>query len=165
MSSPEARFRQLHEVLRDSHRTGARHVLLIEEAHCLPVPTLKHLKRYLELKDGMKPLLSGASPEDEGLYVLHHQHWVEEMLRAIDKDRDAVEAFLPVPDRAVSQRFEIGSREAFVLRLDLLQAGNSGPCFFQPFQQARQPRHDTVDIVGGDFHARSDASKRRAGLT
>jgi type II secretory pathway predicted ATPase ExeA len=58
MSSPEARFRQLHEVLRDSHRTGARHVLLIEEAHCLPVPTLKHLKRYLELKDGMKPLLS-----------------------------------------------------------------------------------------------------------
>lgn len=58
MSSPEARFRQLHENLRDSHRTGARHVLLIEEAHCLPVPTLKHLKRYLELKDGMKPLMS-----------------------------------------------------------------------------------------------------------
>ncbi|MCG7592367.1 MULTISPECIES: SRPBCC family protein, partial [unclassified Halomonas] len=35
----------------------------------------------------MKPLLSGASPEDEGLYVLHHQHWVSEMLRAIDKER------------------------------------------------------------------------------
>ncbi|MEE3215677.1 MAG: RHO alpha subunit C-terminal catalytic domain-containing protein, partial [Pseudomonadota bacterium] len=35
----------------------------------------------------MKPLKSGASPEDEGLYVLHHQHWVEEMLRAIDKER------------------------------------------------------------------------------
>ena len=35
----------------------------------------------------MKPLLSGASPEDEGLYVLHHKHWVTEMLRAIDKER------------------------------------------------------------------------------
>ncbi|MDI5935935.1 Rieske 2Fe-2S domain-containing protein [Halomonas kalidii] len=35
----------------------------------------------------MKPLMSGASPEDEGLYVLHHQHWVEEMLRAIEKER------------------------------------------------------------------------------
>lgn len=57
-SSPEARFHQLHTVLRDSARSGMRHVLLIEEAHCLAVPTLKHLKRYLELKDGMRPLLS-----------------------------------------------------------------------------------------------------------
>lgn len=58
-SSPEARFHQLHTVLRDSARSGMRHVLLIEEAHCLPIATLKHLKRYLDfLKDGMRPLLS-----------------------------------------------------------------------------------------------------------
>lgn len=57
-SSPEARFYQLHEALRESSKNGMRHVLLIEEAHCLPIPTLKHLKRYLELKDGMRPLLS-----------------------------------------------------------------------------------------------------------
>lgn len=57
-SSPEARFYQLHEALRESARNGMRHVLVIEEAHCLPIPTLKHLKRYLELKDGMRPLLS-----------------------------------------------------------------------------------------------------------
>jgi type II secretory pathway predicted ATPase ExeA len=57
-SSPQARFRQLHEALRDSARSGMRHVLMIEEAHCLPIATLKHLKRYLELKDGMRPLLS-----------------------------------------------------------------------------------------------------------
>lgn len=57
-SSPDARFHQLHQVLRDSARSGMRHTLLIEEAHCLPIPTLKHLKRYLELKDGMRPLLS-----------------------------------------------------------------------------------------------------------
>lgn len=35
----------------------------------------------------MKPLLSGASPEDEGLYVLHHKHWVEQMLRAVARER------------------------------------------------------------------------------
>lgn len=57
-SSPEARFNQLHESLRDSSRAGHSHVLIIEEAHCLPTPTLKHLKRFRELKDGLRPLLS-----------------------------------------------------------------------------------------------------------
>lgn len=57
-SSPEARFRQVHMALRDSSRANNRHVLFIEEAHSLPIATLKHLKRFLELKDGMKPLLS-----------------------------------------------------------------------------------------------------------
>lgn len=57
-SSPEARFRQLHESLRDSARAGHSHVLVIEEAHSLPLPTLKHLKRFRELKDGLRPLLS-----------------------------------------------------------------------------------------------------------
>jgi ABC-type glutathione transport system ATPase component len=46
-SSPQSRFRQLHELLRNSRRAGRRHLLLIEEAHCLPVATLKHLKRFL----------------------------------------------------------------------------------------------------------------------
>jgi type II secretory pathway predicted ATPase ExeA len=59
-SSPEARFRQVHELLRTSARAGRRHLLLIEEAHCLPTPTLKHLKRFLELKDGMKRLVGVA---------------------------------------------------------------------------------------------------------
>lgn len=58
MSSPEARFRQLHHALRDSARAGHSHVLLIEEAHSLPLATLKHLKRFRELKDGLRPLLS-----------------------------------------------------------------------------------------------------------
>ncbi|MGB5147480.1 MAG: AAA family ATPase [Porticoccaceae bacterium] len=56
--SPEARFRQLHESLRESGRAGHSHVLIIEEAHSLPLPTLKHLKRFRELKDGLRPLLS-----------------------------------------------------------------------------------------------------------
>jgi type II secretory pathway predicted ATPase ExeA/DNA-binding XRE family transcriptional regulator len=57
-SSPEARFRQLHNVLRESSRTGAAHCLVIEEAHGLPIPTIKHLKRFLELEDGFRKLLS-----------------------------------------------------------------------------------------------------------
>ena len=56
--SPEARFRQLHRVLKESARAGNQHILIIEEAHSLPVPTLKHLKRFFELEDGFKKLLS-----------------------------------------------------------------------------------------------------------
>lgn len=56
--SPEARFRRLHKLLKESSRTGYSHVLVIEEAHCLPIPTLKHLKRFFELEDGFKKLLS-----------------------------------------------------------------------------------------------------------
>ena len=56
-SSPEARFRQLHDVLRESHRVGNSHILIIEEAHALAPATLKHLKRFLELEDGFKKLL------------------------------------------------------------------------------------------------------------
>ena len=56
--SAEARFRQLHQLLKDSNRSGNRHVLIIEEAHCLPTATLKHLKRFFELEDGFKKLLA-----------------------------------------------------------------------------------------------------------
>lgn len=59
-SSPEARFRQVHDMLRASRKTGRRHLLVIEEAHCLPTATLKHLKRFLELKDGMQRLIGVA---------------------------------------------------------------------------------------------------------
>lgn len=56
--SSEARFRQLHRVLRDSRRAGNCHVLIIEEAHGISLPTLKHLKRFHELEDGFHKLLS-----------------------------------------------------------------------------------------------------------
>ena len=42
---------------RSPHRTL---LLVIEEAHCLPTATLKHLKRFLELKDGMQRLIGVA---------------------------------------------------------------------------------------------------------
>ncbi len=59
-ASSEARFRQVHELLKASRRTGRHHLLLIEEAHCMPLATLKHLKRFIELKDGMQRLLGVA---------------------------------------------------------------------------------------------------------
>lgn len=59
-SSPDSLMRQLHTMLQQSARSGRRHLLLIEEAHCLPIATLKHLKRFIELKDGMRPLLGVA---------------------------------------------------------------------------------------------------------
>lgn len=59
-SSPQARFQQVHDLLKASRRSGRRHLLLIEEAHCLPLATLKHLKRFCELKDGMQRLLGVA---------------------------------------------------------------------------------------------------------
>ncbi len=59
-SSPQARFAQVHNLLKASRAGGRRHLLLIEEAHCLPLATLKHLKRFLELKDGMQRLIGVA---------------------------------------------------------------------------------------------------------
>lgn len=55
--SPEARFRQIHTLLKESHKAGNKHLLIIEEAHSLPLPTLKHLKRFFELEDGYDKLL------------------------------------------------------------------------------------------------------------
>lgn len=57
-SSPEMRFRRLHEILKASHTAGMRHCLIIEEAHDLHRHTLKSLKRFHELKDGLARLLS-----------------------------------------------------------------------------------------------------------
>ena len=54
----ELRARQIQTLLTAGHRAGQRYVLLIEESHCLPAATLKHLKRFAELKDGLAPLLA-----------------------------------------------------------------------------------------------------------
>lgn len=53
-----ARQRQLERTLIDSSRGGRKHLVLIEEAHDLSRTMLKHLKRLLEVCDGMMPTLS-----------------------------------------------------------------------------------------------------------
>lgn len=57
-SNPEARFRQMHRALKNSYESGFRHVLIIEEAHSMPISTLKHLKRMRELESGFTKLVS-----------------------------------------------------------------------------------------------------------
>lgn len=54
----ESRYIQLEHLLRESYKAGNRHVLMIEEAHCLPKSTLKHLKRFHEITLGFNKLLS-----------------------------------------------------------------------------------------------------------
>ncbi|MDF3845766.1 AAA family ATPase [Pseudomonas citronellolis] len=57
-SSPQARFTQVETALKASNSAGQRHLLIIEEAHSLSIPLLKHLKRYRELEDGFTKLIS-----------------------------------------------------------------------------------------------------------
>lgn len=57
-SSPEARFAQLHRKLKDAQIAGQKVVVILEEAHAVPEPTLNHLKRFRELEDGFRKLVS-----------------------------------------------------------------------------------------------------------
>lgn len=58
--STQARFRQIQNLLMKSAETGRNHLLIIEEAHDMPNETLKHLKRLLEIKNGLRRLLGIA---------------------------------------------------------------------------------------------------------
>lgn len=53
----DARHRQVHELLKASRAAGYSHLLAIEEAHRMPIATLKHLKGFLELKQGLGRLM------------------------------------------------------------------------------------------------------------
>lgn len=55
----ERRTRQAEQLLAGSMSAGGTHLLLIEEGHSLPIPTLKHLKRLHERMrlNGRKPML------------------------------------------------------------------------------------------------------------
>lgn len=54
----QARLDQVHQLLKNNHAGGNHTVLIIEEAHALPIPTLRHLKRFLEMRSGFKSLIS-----------------------------------------------------------------------------------------------------------
>lgn len=56
-STPDARFAQLEALLKTSRAAGYSLLVVIEEAHCMPKPTLKHLKRFLELRQRLSRLL------------------------------------------------------------------------------------------------------------
>lgn len=55
--SAQARSRQVHELLMSSRQAGMCNLLVIEEAHKMPKVTLRALKSYMEMKDGLRRLL------------------------------------------------------------------------------------------------------------
>lgn len=57
-ATQERRTEQMHQLLRESAKMGNKHVLIIEEAHDLATPTLRSMKRFYEIEDGFKKLLS-----------------------------------------------------------------------------------------------------------
>lgn len=56
--SPQMLAKKVHKALLESYRAGFKHCLIIEEAHDISMKTLKALKRFWELTDGMERLLS-----------------------------------------------------------------------------------------------------------
>ncbi|MGC4076881.1 MAG: AAA family ATPase [Rubrivivax sp.] len=69
-SSPQARYSQVFSLLKSSRAAGYTHLLLIEEAHRLPMATLKHLKNFLEMKDGLRRLIGVALIGQPELHTL-----------------------------------------------------------------------------------------------
>ncbi len=163
-SSPEARFRQVHELLRSSRRAGRRHLLLIEEAHCLPTATLKHLKRFLELKDGMQRLLGVAliaqpelrerlnSQNPEVREVMQRCEVVE--LEALDND---LEGYLRSKLVRLGLRFEdvFATDAADAIRARLLHVPRGG--------RAQDARSICYPLVVNNLVSRAMNAAARAG--
>lgn len=87
-SSSESRYKQMHDLLIESHNVGYRHTLIIEEAHALSVPTLKHLKRFYELTaGGFNKLLSIIliGQNELGIKLAENDPRVREVVQRIEK--------------------------------------------------------------------------------
>lgn len=56
--SLESKARVVEKVLKASAEAGNKHVIVIEEAHDITIQCMKYLKRFWELEDGFKKLLS-----------------------------------------------------------------------------------------------------------
>ena len=109
-SSPQARFQQIHDMLKASKKAGRKHLLVIEEAHCLPVATLKHLKRFLELKDGLQRLIGVAlvaQPELKERLSSHNPEVREVMQRCEVLDMPALDNELEPYLRHKFARFDV----------------------------------------------------------
>jgi len=56
--SLESKARIVEKILKASAEVGTKHVIVIEEAHDITIQCMKYLKRFWELEDGFKKLLS-----------------------------------------------------------------------------------------------------------
>ncbi|SFU00026.1 ExeA family protein [Halomonas saccharevitans] len=83
----ESKARQIERLLTGSSRGGNSHVLIIEEAHDLTVPTLKYLKRFWELEDGFRRLIAIiliGQPELRGTLDERRNWQAREVIRRIE---------------------------------------------------------------------------------
>lgn len=53
----QGRAKQVHELLINSQAAGYSNLLILEEAHKIPKPTLRQLKPFMEMKHGLRRLL------------------------------------------------------------------------------------------------------------
>jgi type II secretory pathway predicted ATPase ExeA len=115
-SSPQQRFQQIHDMLKASRRAGRRHLLAMEEAHCLPIATLKHLKRFLELKDGLQRLIGialVAQPELRDRLGSQNMEVREVMQRCEIVDMPALDNELEAYLRHKFARFDLKYEQVF----------------------------------------------------
>lgn len=133
--SLEALARQVEKALTESGRSGQTHVLMIEEAHDLSIQTLKYLKRFWEMEDGFKKLLSIVligQPELEDKLNERQYFEAREVIR-----RCEVVKLLPLDNqmpeyialkfkrqgKAAHEVFDAGAFDAMVARLTLVGRG------------------------------------------
>lgn len=72
--SMQARSRQVHDLLTASQQAGNANLLIIEEAHRLPITTLRHLKGFMEMKSGLRRLLGVVLIGQPELGALLNEH-------------------------------------------------------------------------------------------
>ncbi len=132
----EAKARQIEELLIGSGRAGNSHVLIIEEAHDLPIPTLKYLKRFYEIEDGFKKLLSIillGQPELKAKLNERLNFEAREVIRRIEVAEIAplnsnLEAYLELKfsrmNRKLTDVFETDAFDAIRGRLSLAGRGD-----------------------------------------
>lgn len=132
----ERRSRQAEQALAASTTAGNNHLLLIEEAHSLPIATLKHLKRLHERMrlNGRKPMLGILLLGQPELKVKldEKRHDVREVvqriemvdLRPLDGDLKAYLTFRAKSvDRELGQLIDDSGIEEIRARLTVLRPG------------------------------------------
>jgi len=83
-SSQEKQAARVRQLLLERYKTGRRFVLVLEEAHDLMIHTLKYLKRFLEIKDGLSPVMGIiliAQPELEQRLDERRSYDIREVIR------------------------------------------------------------------------------------
>src|SRR5208283_2925050 len=81
--------------------------------------------------------------------------------RALGKDRDPVEALLPVGLDVVSKLLHLNPRELVVEALDLLQTERVRRNLLQVVEEMANPLADRIDVPGGDAQGAGLRGARR----